>query len=135
MRGRYHCTDAKKSRARPPGTLRDDLKRIAGITRERAADVYRHRGKILGRKTSENNMFVWNREMKGGRVTFHINREQPLIVDLFYSSQEQRAKVEALLRVIEETIPVPLITLENSEHPDAQFIPFEGSTSSEVLEV
>ncbi len=127
--------DVKKSRARPPGILRDDLKRIAGIARERAADVYRHRGKILGRKTSENNMFVWNREMKGGRVTFRINREQPLIVDLLHSSQEHRAKVEALLRVIEETIPVPLITLENSEHPDTQFIPFEGSTSSEVLEV
>jgi hypothetical protein len=127
--------DVRKSRAHPPGVLQDDLRRIARITRERAADVYRHRGKVLARKMSEHDIFVWNKEMKHGRVTFRINREQPLVVDLLQSSQEYRTKVEALLRLIEETIPVPLITLENSVHPDAQFAPFEESPSSEVLEI
>lgn len=127
--------DVRKSRARPPGILHDDLRRIARITRERATEVYRHRGKVLARKTSENDIFVWNKEMKHGRVTFRINREQPLVADLLQPSQEYRAKVEALLRMIEETIPVPLITIENSAHPDTQLAPFEGSPSSEVLEV
>ena len=127
--------DVRKSRARPPGVLHDDLRRIARITRGRAAEVYRHRGKILARKTSENDIFVWNKEIKQGRVTFRINREQPLVADLLQSSQEYRAKVEALLRLIEETIPVPLITLENSAHPDTHFTPFEESPSSEVLEI
>lgn len=127
--------DVRKSRARPPGVLQDDLRRIARITRERAAEVYRHRGKVLARKMSESDIFVWNKEMKHGRVTFRINREQPLVVDLLQSSQEYRTKVEALLRLIEETIPVPLITLENSVHPDAQFAPFEECPSSEVLEI
>lgn len=127
--------DVRKSRAHPPGVLQDDLRRIARITRERATEVYRHRGKVLARKTSENDIFVWNKEMKHGRVTFRVNREQPLIADLLQSSQEYRAKVEALLRLIEETIPVPLITLEISAHPDTQFAPFEGSPSSEVIEI
>lgn len=127
--------DVRKSRARPPGILQDDLRRIARLTRERAVEVYRHRGKVLARKLSENDIFVWNKEMKHGRITFRINREQPLVVDLIQSSQEYRAKVEALLRLIEETIPVPLITIENSAHPDTQFAPFEGSPSSEVLEI
>jgi len=127
--------DVRKSRARPPGVLQDDLRRIARITRERAAEVYRHRGKVLARKMSENDIFVWNKEMKHGRITFRINREQPLVVDLLQSSQEYRTKVEALLRLIEETIPVPLITMENSAHPDAQFAPFEECPSSEVLEI
>jgi hypothetical protein len=127
--------DVRKSRARPPGVLQDDLRRIARITRERAAEVYRHRGKVLARKMSENDIFVWNREMKHGRVTFRVNREQPLVADLLRSSQEYRARVEALLRLIEETIPVPLITFENFAHPDAQSAAFEGCPSSEVLEI
>ncbi len=127
--------DVRKSRARPPGILQDDLRRIARITRNRAAEVYRHRGKVLARKMSENDIFVWNREMKHGRVTFRVNREQPLVADLLQSSQEYRVKVEALLRLIEETIPVPLITIENSAHPDTQSPPFEGSPSSEVIEI
>ena len=73
--------------------------------------------------------------MKHGRVTFRVNREQPLVADLLQSSQEYRVKVEALLRLIEETIPVPLITIENSAHPDTQSAPFEGSPSSEVIEI
>jgi len=126
--------DVRKSRARPPGILQEDLRRIARITRERAVDVYRHRGKVLSRKTSVNDIFVWNRELKGGRVKFRINREYALIADLLQiSSQEDRTRVEALLRLIEETIPVPLITLENSEHPDTQFVPFEDVASSEML--
>ena len=127
--------DVRKSRARPPGVLQDDLRRIARITRERAADVYRHRGKVLARKTSENSIFVWNREIKHGRITFRINREQPLATDLLQSSQEYRARLEALLRLIEETLPVPLITIENSAHPDTQLAPFEECPSSEVLEI
>jgi hypothetical protein len=118
--------DVRKSRARPPGILQEDLRRIARITRERAIDVYRHRGKVLSRKTSGNDIFVW--------IKFRINHEHALIANLLQiSSQEDRTRIEALLRLIEETIPVPLIMLENSEHPDAQFIPFEGVASSEVL--
>ncbi|MBA2391941.1 MAG: ATP-binding protein [Ktedonobacteraceae bacterium] len=126
--------DVRKSRARPPGILQEDLRRIARITRERAVDVYRHRGKVLSRKTSGNDIFIWNRELKSGRVKFRINREHPLIADLLqFSVQEDRKRVETLLRLIEETIPVPLITLENSEHPDKEFVPFEGSPPSEML--
>jgi hypothetical protein len=127
--------DVRKSRARPPGVLQDDLRRIAKITRERAAEVYRHRGKVLARKMSDNSIFVWNREMKHGRITFRVNREQPLVADLLKSPQEYRARVEALLRLIEETLPVPLITIENSAHPDTQLAPFEDCPDSEVFEI
>ncbi len=127
--------DVRKSRARPPGVLRDDLRRIARVTRERAADVYRHRGKVLARKTSDSSIFVWNREMKHGRITFRVNREQPLVADLLKSPPEYKARVEALLRLIEETLPVPLITIENSAHPDTQLAPFEDCPATEVFEI
>jgi hypothetical protein len=41
--------DVKKSRARPPGVIRDRLKVVADITRSRAVEVYRHRGRYGAR--------------------------------------------------------------------------------------
>jgi hypothetical protein len=127
--------DVKKSRARPPGNLQEDLLRIAKITRERAVDIYRHRGKILGRKASGNDTFIWKQEIKHGRISFRINREMPLLADLLQSSWEHRAEIEALLRTIEETIPVPLIMLDQAEHPDTSYVPFEGASPSEMIEI
>lgn len=127
--------DVKKSRARPPGQLQEDLLRIARITRERAQAIYRHRGKILARKTSESDIFIWNKELKNGQVCFRINRELPLITDLLQAPEEYQTKMQVLLRLIEETIPTPLIILENSIHPDSQKPPFEGDPPAEVLKV
>ncbi len=127
--------DVKKSRARPPGSLQEDLRRIARITRSKAEDIYRHRGKILARKASDSDIFIWNKEIKHGKIHFRINRELSLIADLLQGSKEYRENVNALLRLIEETIPVPLIILENSSHPDTQPIPFEGEPLPEVLKV
>ncbi|WP_017721085.1 hypothetical protein [Kamptonema formosum] len=58
--------DVKKSRARPPSSLREDLKRIARLTRQKAADIYRHRGKAIARQSSENYVFPWIRKVKQG---------------------------------------------------------------------
>ena len=38
--------DVTKSKAKPPDALRAELRRIAGVTRQRASAVYRHRGKV-----------------------------------------------------------------------------------------
>jgi hypothetical protein len=124
--------DVRKSRARPPGILQDDLRRIARITIEAATEVFRHRGKILARRNSENDIFIWNKELKNGRVAFKLNRKQPLIVDLLKASPETRSRIETLLRLIEETIPVSLITLEHSSQTDTYPAPFESSPSSEI---
>ena len=44
-------------------------------------------------------------------------------------------KFSALLRLIEETIPVPLITVTDREKPDQTIGPFEASKESEILDV
>ena len=41
--------DVRKSRARPPSGLKDDLVRISRATRKRASEVYRHRGQRLSK--------------------------------------------------------------------------------------
>jgi hypothetical protein len=127
--------DVKKSTARPPGPVRDDLKRIATITRQRASEVYRHRGKVIARETSHDYAFVWNRMVKRGKVFYRVNRDHPLVRRTLAELGEWTEDVEALLRMVEETVPAPLIALDVSEKPDEQSTPFEGSAASEVMAV
>lgn len=51
------------------------------------------------------------------------------------NSDEYNPAIRALIRLIEETIPVPLIAINNSENPDKQFKPFEKIPSDELIEV
>jgi hypothetical protein len=121
--------DVTKSRARPPDALRKELKHIADVTRRRASEIYRHRGKVLARKTSQDFVFVWQQLTKRGKFSYRVNREHPLVREALSSDS---VVVESLIRMIEETVPVPLLTITNSEHPDQHCPPFEGSSAKEI---
>jgi hypothetical protein len=124
-----------KSKAVPPGILRDDILRIARATRERAVEIYRHRGQILAMATSQPWVFVWMRLEVRGKIVYRVNREHPLIRNLTNSlGEESRAGLKAVLRLLEETLPVAAIVVDSSEHPDKQSIPFERAPH-EVTEV
>jgi hypothetical protein len=41
--------------------------------------------------------------------------------------------VEGLLRMVEETVPIPLLAITNSEHPDKHPTPLEGSSAKGIL--
>ncbi len=127
--------DVKKSRARPPSSLREDFKRIARLTRSKATDIYRHRGKVIARKSSENYVFTWLKKVKHGKVFYSINPEHPLVKESLNIPKEHRQAIKALLRLIEETVPVQQIWLDSSENLEQHSQPFEGVPSKEVREV
>lgn len=124
--------DVKKSTARPPGVLRDELRRIAKVTRKRATEIYRHRGKVIARSAARDDSFVWKRIVRRGKVAYRVNREHPVVRETLTSSNGQGAHVESLLRMIEETVPSPLISLDASQTRDEQAAPFEGAPMAEV---
>lgn len=124
--------DVKKSRARPPASLKEDFKRIARLTRGKAADIYRHRGKVIARKSSENYVFTWLKKVKDGRVFYSINPEHPLVREALNIPKEHRQVIKALIRVIEETVPVQQIWLDSAENSEQQSQPFEKAPSNEV---
>lgn len=126
--------DVKKSRARPPGLLRADLRRIAVATRTRASEVYRHRGKVLARNAAESSCFVWLKKLRHGKISYEINRDHPLISQAL-TQQNGSKEITSLLRVIEETVPVPYIIINNAERPDAHALPFQGAPSKELFEL
>jgi hypothetical protein len=124
--------DVTKSKARPPDALRKELKYIADVTRRRASDIYRHRGKVLARSTSQSFVFLWQQLTRRGKYFYRVNREHPLIADAL---AQNRKLVEPVLRTIEETVPVPLLTITNSENPDNHSPAFEGSGKGELTEL
>jgi len=127
--------DIKKSKARPPASLRTDLKRIAGLTRKRATEIYRHRGKTITRQSSATYLYLWEQKVKHGKTFYSLNRNHPMVEGVLSEVEALTPRLKALLSMIEETVPVPLIALDNSERPYAQAQPFEGANTGELLEV
>jgi hypothetical protein len=127
--------DIKKSRARPPTQLKADLKRIARLTRHRATEIYRHRGKVIARKDSEKYVFPWDKKLRRGKVFYAVNQEHPLVQEALKLPNTYQPVVRALIRLLEETVPVQQIWLDNATEPEKQPQPFDGTPSDQVLEV
>ena len=124
--------DVRKSQARPPLRYRDALRRIARATRQRAVDVYRHRGKSIARSTGGNSTFVWNRRIREKKVSYVINRDHPLIEDVLSSGPVEPRRVQQLLRLIEEYVPTQQIWVDLAEGDESESVPFESATEREI---
>lgn len=118
--------DIKKSVARLPPHLKSQLKAIASRVRAQAVEVYRHKGKVLQRKfTGFEFQHIWNEKVRHGKRFYEINREHPAIRMFSEAMPGQEKNLKELLRFIEETVPVPLITIREAEQPEIQCSPFE----------
>ena len=126
--------DVTKSRACPPPSLRADLRRIGEDTRARAKKIYSFRGAKLMPKEGEERIFLWNQKARHGRVSYEINRDHPLVQQSLAACSD-KSPLRALLRLVEETVPVPLITITDREKPDQTLGPFETAKAPEIIEV
>jgi hypothetical protein len=126
--------DVKKSKARPPQNIRQDLKRLATITRERASNIYRHRGKVVSRTSSTEFIFLWQQSLKHGKISYKINRDHPLVRECL-STYSVNTELSSLLKLLEETIPIPMIVLNYSEESDNIKGPFEDEPPKELIAV
>jgi hypothetical protein len=127
--------DIRKSTARPPLKYRPALTRLAEETRERARRVFVYRGqpaKAVGGNPVE---AVW--QMKRTKTSFRytISREHPAVRQLAEQSPHATRNIEALLRVIEETVPVQRIWLDTAEEKTPPVNSFAEEPSSEITAV
>lgn len=128
------CIDVTKSRAVPPPGLREDLRRIGEATRMLAKRVYSHRGAKISPTNDTERIFLWEPLAKHNKTFYKINRTHPL-VKLALTSSSDTAALNALLRLVEETVPIPHITIENSEKPNSLAAPFEQVPEQQIQEV
>ena len=126
--------DVTKSRALPPAALRDDLRKIGERTRSDAKRVYSHRGAKLTPKADEDRVLLWEPVARHDKTFYRLNRLHPLLKQVI-AANSNRAALNALFRLIEETIPFPHITIENSEKPNQISGLFEHIAESQIREV
>ncbi|MCF6151842.1 MAG: ATP-binding protein [Candidatus Kuenenia stuttgartiensis] len=125
--------DIKKSIARPPLALRNQLKAYAGKVRSQAVEVYRHKGKNVKPYPGQKFVPLWIDHKRGDRWFYKINREHPLIEKIRKQAEDKPDKaIDTLLKFIEETIPVKSIYIREAEEPEAQGKPFEGIKHDDI---
>jgi len=125
--------DIKKSIARPPLILRDQLKSYAAKVRSQAVEVYRHKGKTVRILPGQKFIPFWKEHKKGDKWFYIINREHPIIEKVRQDAGSEPEKaINILLRFIEETIPTKSIYIKEAEESDFQGKPFEGIHQEEL---
>lgn len=123
-----------KSTASAPLRLRAQLQRIAAETRERARLVFAHRGRVLPSVSGKASGMpdLWNTVKTRTGTTYRISREHDLVASLFDRAGPLKADIQALLRMIEETVPVQRIWLDTAEDRDTPTTGFAAAADDDV---
>lgn len=128
--------DVKKSVARPPVSVRPQLTKLAEDTRERARKVFAFRGAPMrgpsGLKVEHQ---AWRVERLRGGVRYRIDEQHPAVAAVIEVAGVNAGLVRAMLRVVEETVPVQRIWLDTAENKETPRTGFEGEPSAAVIEV
>lgn len=127
--------DVRKSTARPPLSIRERLTRLAEDTRERARRVFAHRGQSIRTGNGEPLVQAWRAEHFKGGIRYRIDRDHPAVSAVVDDAGPMEAQVRAMLRIIEETIPVQRIWLDTTEARETPRTGFAGEPSGEILPV
>lgn len=125
--------DIRKSSARAPARFRKQLLRLAQDTRERARRVFAHRGQWSQSPTAKPVAEAWVAERSGGATRYRISREHDAISSLLERAGPLRKDIEALLRIVESTVPVQRIWLDTAEDRETPRTGLAGTPEPEVL--
>jgi hypothetical protein len=107
--------DIKKSVARPPADMREDLRRLAEDIRSTARRVFAHRGQYGNNPKGSGLVRVWKALDRKDGVCYRVDREHPSVRSVFETPGCDRAGIESLLRLIESTVPVQQIWLDAAD--------------------
>lgn len=124
--------DIRKSTAKPPVVLRPWLTKLAEDTRERARRVFAYRAAPQSRTGASAIELAWRAESTQAGMKYRIDERHPAVAAVLEASEEHGSLVRAMLRVIEETVPVQRIWLDTAEARDTPRVGFAGDPPAEV---
>ena len=111
--------DVKKASAQLPPTVRERLRRIIEPLGAASKRVYRTRGRRL---IEENRIPVWNRIQNNNQISYRINEQHPMVLDLLTRlPPEARGDLLRVIEVAGASLPT-----------DALFADLGGDTTSVV---
>lgn len=125
--------DIKKSTVQLPNDIRNELKRIADDARKGAVEVYRQIGKNKRKKSEKDDIPVWMPHKWNGKRCYQLNREHPVIKNFADEHKNNKAKLNRFFRLVEETLPLAMIIINESENQNNQYTPFEGKSVSDLV--
>jgi len=126
--------DIRKSTARPPVSIRTRLTRFAEDARERARRVFAHRGQMTGGR-SQPVVQAWRVDRSGSGIRYRIDESHPAVKGVLDEAGPLLPALKAMLRVVEETVPVQRIWLDTTEAKETPRTGFAGEPTAEVAAV
>lgn len=125
-----------KSTANPPVRLRPQLHRLASETRDTARRVFAHRGHVapVSGTRSDAVAEAWQVRRSAQGTSYRIAREHDLIASILKRAGSLKPDILAVLRLIEETVPVQRIWLDTAEDKETPRTGFTGASDEEVME-
>ncbi len=127
--------DVRKSTAAPPRPLRGRLTDLAERVRADARRVFLHRGSYGPRAPSPNLQRAWTAFERRDGMAYRIDRAHPAVARVLAEPGRSTDAVEAMLRVIEETVPVHRIWIDTAERDGLAPTGFSATPSDEVRSV
>lgn len=126
--------DIRKSVARPPVAIRTKLTRLAEDAREHARRVFAHRGQtVRGRQQVVTQ--AWRVDRSESGIRYRIDESHPAVKGVLDEAGPLLPTLKAMLRVIEETVPVQRIWLDTTEAHETPRTGFAGEPVAEVAAV
>jgi hypothetical protein len=100
---------------------------LAEHVRAKARSVFAHRGKYGKRTTSATpTERPWLSIVRENRRVYSINREHPAVQAVIRAFPDKSPELTALLRLLEETVPVEQIWLDTAEQSRDHSAPYAG---------
>lgn len=127
--------DVRKSTARPPVALRPWLIRLAEDTRERARRVFAYRGTPMPTQRNTPIEQAWRVDHLKDGIRYRIELTHPAVAAVLSSAGGLTPLIKAMLRVIEESVPVQRIWLDTAENKDTPRTGFAGEPPEAVVTV
>lgn len=127
--------DVRKSTARPPVFVRSWLTGLAENTRERARKVFAFRGSPVPGPGGAPIAQAWRVEHLRSGVRYRIDEGHPAVAAVIDACGDRKDLAKAMLRVIEETVPVQRIWLDTAENKETPRTGFDGEPTAAVIEV
>ncbi|MEJ8811844.1 ATP-binding protein [Variovorax ureilyticus] len=127
--------DVRKSTARPPVSLRPWLMALAENTRDRARRVFAFRGSPAPAAGNQPVEQAWRVDRLKSGMRYRIDDSHPSVAAVLERAGDLQPLVKAMLRVIEETVPVQRIWLDTAENKETPRTGFEGEPTAAVIEV
>ena len=127
--------DVRKSTAKPPANVEKKLMYIAEDIRKKARKVFSNRG-INNKSTLGTQIVipVWHKLDYSNGIRYRVDRQHPAVSELMNISDNFGKLIDAMLKVIEETVPVQKIWLDTAEAAKTVETGFKGIPDEEIYE-